>query len=198
MDHHGVLNFTRKIGTALREYQEAKKNIKFSPEWRWSKSAIICPEIPCFACKAICKTNIIMFYSDEIKNLYGQFSVIPNGQVKLGLPFHTHTQNTKGSVCTGRAATLSQLLLSPPTAHGNWQWDVKMVQWMHIYAQHNCKEMEKWWKDNFPTYPYPWSGPFAKGETKIVGYGTLTWEAGKRHTTNLVTEVPLAEEEENE
>lgn len=157
MDHHGVLTTLQKIGMSLREQQQARKEL--TPTWSWAKNILIAPEIECFACYTVCKTDIAMLYDEPTKTIIGQFQV-QQQKLLLGTPFHTHSHGESGRMCMGNAKTLLALLMSPPNMHHDHAWDVKMVQWSHRYMHHDCVPMHKWWHLNFPTYKYPWDGGF--------------------------------------
>ena len=178
MDRHGILKITRQIGTALREHQKERK--QRDPSWRWANDMLICPEIPCFACKTVCKTNVAIVFNEGAKRLKGQWTIEPTKLV-LGSPYHTHAHGVTGSICLGNAKSLLQLLYSPPNRHGMWSWDVKMIRWQHRYMQHDCPAMHTFWKDTFPEKDYPWDGPFADRATtpqpasKWEVYGTVAY-----------------------
>ena len=163
MDRHGILKITQQIGAALREQQKERK--QRDPSWRWAKDMLICPEIPCFACNKVCKTNVAIVFNEATKKLVGQWTVEP-AKLILGQPYHTHAHGVTGGICLGNAKSLLQLLYSPPRAHNMWSWDVKMIRWQHRYMQHDCLEMHKWWDAHFLGKDYPWDGPFIHKATK--------------------------------
>src|SRR3990167_7857645 len=150
MDRHGVLRLLRRVADGMRANRDTKGNKIISHKWRWVPDVMVCPELPCFACNMIVKTNVVMFYDNTRRKMIGQFQVEPGKKVYKGPIYHTHAHGQSGSICMGRAKSLTQLLYSPPYAHGTWEWDVKMVKWYHRYAHHNCPEMEKWWANAFP------------------------------------------------